>query len=153
MNRLSSGLSRRGILAWAAVGAAGFGAVAVSALNRTWFTSDGRGSGSWWDRQVRSLDRAGLNEWSRHVGSVFELRTETGLSSFKLTAVVPIPEHGARPPELARDRGFYAVFEGDGEVPQGNKIYPVRHASGTLDIFFAETNPALPVAKLEATFN
>jgi hypothetical protein len=151
MKSISSGISRRAMIAWTAVGAGGLGAVAVSALNRTWFTSDGRGTGSWWNGQSRSLDRAGFNEWSRHVGSEFELHTETGASSLKLVAVTPFPEHGARPADLGRDRAFVAVFEGDGRVPQGNRTYAARHASGNLDIFFGAADPA--TAKLEAVFN
>jgi hypothetical protein len=134
------------------VGVGGLGAVAASALNRDWFAKDGRGQGSWWNRQNGSLDRAGLNEWSRHVGSVFELQTESGAAGFKLLAITPLVDRGQRPAELGRDRAFLATFEGNAQTA-GNRTYTARHAAGTLDIFFGPISQSGQSATLSAVFN
>lgn len=152
MKKNDSRVSRRTLLGWSMVGMGSLGAVAASALNRNWFTRDARGAASWWDRQNGSLDRAGMNEWSRHIGSVFELQTEMGASGFKLLAVVPLDERGQRPEELARDRAFIARFEGT-ERAVGDRTYTARHATGTLDIFFGAPLQSGERTTLSAVFN
>jgi hypothetical protein len=152
MKRLGSDVSRRTLLGWTVAGVGTLGAVAASALNRSWFTNDGRGNASWWDGKGASLDRAGLNEWNRQVGSVFELHTESGPANLKLLSVTPLPDRGARPPELARHRAFIATFEGQ-TAAAGNRTYTARHATGTLDIFFSAAQQTASAARLNAVFN
>jgi hypothetical protein len=153
MKRIGSNLSRRAILSWTALGVGGLGAAAVSALNRSWFTQDARGASSWWTRGDGSLKRAGFNEWRSHVGSIFELDTGAGLSTLKLVSVTPLPARGQRPQELARDRAFMAVFEGEGADSIGNRTYRARHASGTLDIFMGAAEDLGQTGRLQAVFN
>ena len=152
MTTKGSRLSRRSVIAWTAAGIGGLGAMAASALNRTWFADDGRGARSWWDGAARGLEHAGYNEWHGHVGSMFELATEGGLSSFKLVSVTPLPDRGSRPETLGRDRAFLASFEGPPHGA-GNRTYTARHASGSLDIFFGPAESAGSVSRLGAVFN
>lgn len=153
MNKQDKKLSRRSVIAGAAVGAAGLGAATVSALNKSWFTDDARGEGSWWGRDHVALAQAGYEEWSRHVGSDFTLRTEAGAAGFKLAKVEPIASPGHRP-QGTRSRGFMAVFEAPGGAKMaGDRIYPVEHPTGALDIYFSAASPNLPVARLKAIFN
>jgi hypothetical protein len=152
MKTSGSRLSRRKLLGWTALGVGGLGAVAASALNRNWFAKDARGKGSWWDRSDQPLERAGYNEWNRHVGSAFELHTETGQSSFKLVSVTPLAQRGERPHDLARDRGFTVTFEGDAGTT-GNRTYTARHATGSLEIFMGAANPSASTSTLTAVFN
>lgn len=152
MKTSGSRLSRRTLLGWTAVGVGGLGAMTASALNRNWFAKDGRGHRSWWNGAEQALDRAGYNEWNRHVGSTFELHTEAGPSSFKLVAVTPLAERGERPPELGRHSGFLATFEGAGATA-GNRTYTARHASGSLDIFFGAAVQTASSATITAVFN
>ena len=152
MKKNDSRVSRRTLLGWSMVGMGSLGAVAASALDRNWFTRDARGERSWWDRQAGRLDGAGLNEWSRHIGSVFELQTETGVSGFMLLAVMPLDDRGQRPEELARDRAFIASFEGIGAA-NGDRTYTARHATGTLDIFFGAPLQSGGRTTLSAVFN
>ena len=147
-----SPFSRRKVIAAIGVGVAALGAVAVPALNRTWFRRDGRGEGSWWDRQFVSLETAGLHEWSRHVGSEFLAETESGSARFKLVGVKPLLSGGARPEQVSRDRAFVAVFDiGSASGPGGDRIYAVNHkVSGDMAIFFS---PPGGKGNIEAVFN
>jgi hypothetical protein len=154
MTSQGSAVSRRNILALAALGVGGLGAMAASALNRNWFTRDGRGGSSWWDGRPRPLAQAGLDEWSRQVGSPFELATESGASMFKLVAVTPLPSQGERPEQVTRDRAFLAVFEGTGaSSAPGNRTYAARHATGAFDIFVGAADHSGPRPTLGAVFN
>ena len=144
--------SRRKFIAGIAVGVAALGAVAAPALNRTWFRRDARGAGSWWGRQSVALEKAGLNEWSRHVGSDFVAKAEGGTATLKLVSVKPLKSAGERPQGVARDHAFVAVFDaGSGAPPPGDRIYAVNHAvSGDMSIYLS---PAAPSGNIEAVFN
>jgi hypothetical protein len=147
-------LSRRKLLAGLTVSAVGLGAVAASALNRTWFSRDGRGDKSWWNRQSVSLDHAGLDEWTRHIGSEFTVRGENGATALKLVEVRPMASAGARPRDVARDRAFAAIFDGGaGTVPAGDRIYDVGHSQGDMKVYFAAADPAAKSVRLQAVFN
>ena len=148
----SPSTSRRKVIAGIAVGAAGLTAVAAPALNKTWFAKDGRGKGSWWGRDSVSLETAGLDELTQHVGSEFAASAEGGTATLKLVAVKPLKSLGERPDSVARDRAFVAVFDaGAAAPPPGDRIYAVNHkASGDLSIYFGGATPA---GNLEAVFN
>ena len=149
----SPSTSRRKVIAGIAVGAAGLTAVAAPALNKTWFAKDGRGKGSsWWGRDSVSLETAGLDEWTRHVGSEFATRAEGGTATLRLVAVKPLKSLGERPDDVARDRAFVAVFDaGAAAPPAGDRIYAVNHKeSGDMSIYFGGATPA---GNLEAVFN
>jgi hypothetical protein len=148
-------VSRRKLLSGLAVSAVGLGAVAASALNRTWFSRDARGSGSWWDRQFTALDHAGMNEWRRQIGSEFRVGAETGATSLKLVEVRPLASSGARPAGVSRDRAFLAVFDGGaaGQRPAGDRLYDVAHSRGDMRIYFSAADPAATTARLAAVFN
>jgi hypothetical protein len=146
-------LSRRKLLAGLTVSAVGLGAVAAQALNRTWFSRDARGSRSWWSRQYASLDNGGMNEWSRHVGSEFQVRTGSGAEAMKLVSVQPLTSKGARPAGVSRDRAFAAVFEGGSGQAPGDRIYDVNHKEGAMKIYFSLADPTSSTIRLQAVFN
>ena len=147
----SSPFSRRNVIAAIGVGVAALGAATLPALNRTWFRRDGRGMGSWWDRQSVALERAGLSEWSRHIGSEFRTRGESGTAALKLIAVKPLNSAGHRPDNVARDRAFVAVFDAGRATPKGDRLYAVNHqVSGDMSIFLS---PAAGNGHIEAVFN
>jgi hypothetical protein len=143
-------MSRRNLLAGLAVGVAALGAVAAPALNRTWFARDGRGLSSWWGRQRRSLARAGMNEWSRQVGSDFVVQGESGAAALKLVEVKPMLSAGVRPPEVTRDRAFAATFDAGSAAPAGDRIYAVRHdVYGDMQVYFSPASGS----RMTAVFN
>jgi hypothetical protein len=146
----SSLLSRRNLLAGLGFGVAAAGALATPALQLSW-TRKPEAKGDWWDRQVTSLSRAGMDEWSRHLGAEFAL---AGGAVAKLAEVRPLASSGPRPAGL-RDRAFALVFEAaDGTLPAGDRILDVSHAeAGALKIYFSACSDTCGGRRLQAIFN
>ena len=132
----SSRLSRRSMLAGFGLVFAAAGAIAAPALQLSWTRRPGT-RGSWWDGAA-PLHRAGIGQWNREVGSEFAVEAEGGTVSVRLAEVQPLNSAGRKPGELGRDRAFAAVFEADGPLPAGNRIYKVNHPEhGQMDVFFS----------------
>jgi hypothetical protein len=135
MNREnSSRLSRRTLLAGLGIGAAAAGAYASPALQLDWTRKPGP-KASWWDRQFTSLSRAGIDEWSRQIGTEFALG---GGAVVRLAEVGALGPAGQRPAGV-RDRAFVLAFEPvAGALPAGDRILDVVHAeAGTMKIYFS----------------
>ena len=151
MNReKSSRLSRRKLLAGLGFGVAAVGAIAAPALQLSWTRKPGA-KGSWWDRQFTSLAQAGMDEWSRQIGSQFAL---AGGGVAKLAEVRPLQSSGRRPDGL-RDRAFAIVLESSGQsLPAGDRIYDVSHAdAGAMKIYFSACGDTCGGRRLQAVFN
>lgn len=146
----SSRLSRRAMLAGLGFGVAAAGAFATPALQLSW-TRKPAAKGNWWDRQSISLDRAGIDEWSRQIGSEFAL---AGGIVAKLAEVTPLRSPGQRPHGL-RDGAFAIVLESAGaELPAGDRILDVSHAdAGALKIYFSACTDKCGGRRLQAIFN
>jgi hypothetical protein len=142
-------MSRRKLLAGVGFGVAAVGALATPALQLSWTRKPGA-KASWWDRQFGSLDRAGLDEWSRQVGASFTLAG----GAARLAEVIPMASSGRRPSGL-RDRAFKLVFESAGAaLPGGDQMLDVVHAGGaSLKIFFSASPDTLRGNRLQAIFN
>ena len=145
----SSLLSRRKLLAGLGFGVAAVGAIAAPALQLSWTRKPGAG-GSWWDRQFTSLANAGVDEWSRQVGSEFALAGGTA----RLAEVTPLRSPGPRPPGV-REGAFVAVFESTGsDLPPGDRILDVSHAAaGKLQVYFSACGDKCGGRRLQAIFN
>jgi hypothetical protein len=146
----SSRLSRRALLAGLGFGVAAAGAFATPALQLSW-TRKPAAKGSWWDRQFTSPERAGVEEWSRRVGSEFALG---GAVVAKLAEVQPLRSPGRRPDGL-RDSAFALVFESSGgELPAGDRILDVSHAEGgAMKVYFSACGDSCGRRRLQAIFN
>ena len=151
--RASELLSRRKLLAGLALGAGALGAVAAPTLNRTWFKRDDRDGASRGNARLASLDRAHFEEWSRHVGTEFQVHGEAGVARVRLISVEPLPSKGLRPAGVARKQAFLAKFAGSSALPAGNRIYSVLHGTGAMKIFLTAIDPGSATARLEAVFN
>jgi hypothetical protein len=151
MNReTSSRLSRRKLLAGLGFGVAAVGALAAPALQLSWTRKPGA-KGSWWDRQLVSLSRAGVDEWTRQIGSEFAL---AGGVVAKLAEVTPMRSPGRRPEGL-RDTAFAVVLESTGAgLPAGDRMLDVTHAeAGAMKIYFSACNDRCGGHRLQAIFN
>jgi hypothetical protein len=150
MNReTSSRLSRRKLLAGLGFGVAAVGALATPALQLSWTRKPGA-KGSWWDRQFTSLSSAGMDEWSRQVGSEFSFAG----AAARLTQVNALAPAGRRPSGL-RDRAFELVFESAGAtLPVGDRIHDVTHSvGGNMKIYFSVCGSTCGGRRLQAVFN
>ncbi|HYD36284.1 MAG TPA: hypothetical protein VEA60_01645 [Allosphingosinicella sp.] len=145
----SSRLTRRKLLAGLGFGVAAVGAIAAPALQLSWTRKPGA-SGSWWDRQFTSLASAGVDEWSRQVGSEFALAGGVA----RLAEVTPLRSPGRRPAGL-RDGAFVAVFESTGAaLPPGDRMLDVSHAAaGEMKIYFSACGDQCGGHRLQAIFN
>ena len=145
----SSRLSRRNLLAGLGLGVAAVGALAAPALQLSWTRKPGA-RGSWWDRQFTSLARAGMDEWSRQIGSEFSLAGGVA----RLAEVRPLASAGRRPDGL-RDRAFALVFESAGRpLPAGDAMLDVGHAvGGDMKIYFSACGDSCGGRRLQAIFN
>ena len=151
MNRENaSRLSRRKLLAGLGIGVAAVGALAAPALQLSWTRKPGA-KGSWWDRQFVSLSRAGVDEWSRQIGSEFTL---AGGVVAKLSEVSPMRSPGRRPEGL-RDTAFAVVLESTGAgLPPGDRMLDVTHAvAGAMKIYFSACSDKCGGHRLQAIFN
>ena len=132
----SSRFSRRGLLAGAGLVFAAAGALAAPALQLSWTRRPGT-RGSLWDGAA-PLHRAGMDQWAREIGSEFKVEAEGGTVSTRLAEVQPLLSTGRKPGELGRDRAFAAVFEAEGPLPAGDRIYKVDHPEhGRMDVYFS----------------
>ncbi len=145
----SSRLTRRKLLAGLGFGVAAVGAIAAPALQLNWTRKPGA-KASWWDRQFTSLAHAGVDEWSRQVGSEFELAGGTA----RLAEVTPLRSPGRRPAGL-RESAFVAVFESTGAtLPPGDRMLDVSHASaGDMKVYFSACGDQCGGRRLQAIFN
>lgn len=145
----SSRFTRRRLLAGLGFGVAAVGAIAAPALQLSWTRKPGA-KDSWWDRQFTSLANAGVDEWSRQVGSEFALAGGVA----KLAEVTPLRSPGRRPAGL-RDGAFMAVFESGGAaLPPGDRILDVSHqAAGKMKIYFSSCGDKCGGHRLQAIFN
>jgi hypothetical protein len=145
----ASHLTRRKLLAGLGFGVAAVGAIAAPALQLSWTRKPGA-SGSWWDRQFTSLANAGVDEWTRQVGSEFALAGGVA----KLAEVTALRSPGRRPAGL-RDSAFVAVFESAGPaLPPGDRILDVSHpAGGEMQVYFSACADACGGRLLQAVFN
>ncbi len=146
----SSRLSRRNLLAGLGFGVAAVGALAAPALQLNWTRKPGA-KGSWWDRQFASLAQAGLDEWSRQIGSEFAL---AGGIVARLAEVKPLRSPGRRPAGL-RDGAFAIVLESAGSpLPAGDRILDVGHSeAGAMKIYFSACGDQCASRRLQAIFN
>jgi hypothetical protein len=145
----SSRLSRRKLLAGLGFGVAAVGALAAPALQLNWTRKPGA-KGSWWDRQFTSLSHAGMDEWSRQVGSEFSFAGAVG----RLTQVNALSPPGRRPAGL-RDQAFELIFESaSATLPVGDRIHDVTHAvAGDMKIYFSVCGNTCGGRRLQAVFN
>lgn len=141
-------MSRRNLLAGLGFGVAAVGALAAPALQLDWTRKPGA-KGSWWDRQFTSLSHAGMDEWSRQIGSEFALMGAVA----RLTQVNALSTPGRRPPGV-RDGAFELVFESAGaNLPVGDRIHDVTHAvGGDMKIYFSVCGTACGGRRLQAVF-
>jgi hypothetical protein len=132
-------VSRRALLGGLAVAVSASGAVARPA------SAGARLGPGQRRRSLRSLATAGYEEWSSQVGTDFQVRGETGITTLKLVAVRPLESAGRRGRRDLRSRAFAAVFEAPaGSLPAGNRRYPLSHPEhGRLDIFFGPAGERL----------
>jgi hypothetical protein len=146
----SSRLTRRKLLAGLGFGVAAVGAIAAPALQLSWTRKPGA-SGSWWDRQFTSLATAGVDEWSRQIGSEFAL---AGGVVAKLAEVTPMRSPGRRPAGL-RDGAFAIVLESTGAgLPPGDAMLDVSHAAaGKMKVYFSACGDQCGGHRLQAIFN
>lgn len=152
MSRENSSLfSRRNILAGLGLGAASVGALAAPALKLDWTRKPG--TKSWWDRPSVSLATAGMDEWTRHVGTEFSFAGQGGAVAARLAAVEPLNSKGKRPRGL-RDRAFALVFESTGAaLPAGDRIFDVSHSTGSSKMFLSACGDKCTGRRLQAIFN
>jgi hypothetical protein len=154
MKSTTKAVSRRQMLAAAAVGAVAVGAAAAPMLSLSWLRRDDRRFNSWWSRQSLALERSGIEEWTRQVGTGFLLVAEAGPLPAKLVSVKAFPSSGRRPRDVTRNRAFAAVFDVDGTLPAGNRIYSLRHPQfGAMDVFFSAPGGIGTATRIEAVFN
>jgi hypothetical protein len=146
----TSRLTRRRLLAGLGFGVAAVGAIAAPALQLSWTRKPGAG-GSWWDRQFTSLANAGVDEWTRQIGTEFAL---AGGVVARLAEVVPMRSPGRRPAGL-RDGAFAVVFESAGAgLPPGDTILDVSHsAAGKMKVYFSACSSQCGGHRLQAIFN
>ncbi|HYW14825.1 MAG TPA: hypothetical protein VE891_01545 [Allosphingosinicella sp.] len=146
----SSRLSRRALLAGLGFGVAAAGAFATPALHLDWTRKPGA-KGSWWDRRSASLAKAGIDEWSRQIGSEFAL---AGGAIAKLAEVQSLHSPGRRPDGL-RDGAFALIFESTGAgLPAGDRTLEVSHAQGgAMKIYFSACGDKCGSRRLQAIFN
>lgn len=146
----SSRLTRRRLLAGLGFGVAAVGAIAAPALQLSWTRKPGASGGNWWDRQFTSLAHAGVDEWSRQVGSEFALAGGVA----RLAEVTPLRSPGRRPAGL-RDGAFVAVFESTGaSLPPGDTMLDVSHAAaGKMKVYFSACGDKCGGHRLQAIFN
>jgi hypothetical protein len=144
--------TRRNLLAALGLGGVAAAVVAAPPMPLSWTRRPA--GGSWWQRSAYSLERGGFHEWNQEVGSSFELRGDSGASTLKLVAVVPLNSKGRRPSSLGRDRAFAAVFEpAAGTAPAADGTYKVEHAKhGELAVFMTAGRGG-GSGRLEAVFN
>jgi len=138
------------LLAGLGFGVAAVGALAAPALQLSWTRKPGA-KGSRWDRQFTSLANAGVDEWTRQIGSEFAL---AGGAVARLAEVTPLRSPGARPPGL-RDTAFIAFFESAGApLPAGDRMIDVSHAAaGKMKVYFSACGAKCGGQRLQAVFN
>ena len=136
MERAAPSFSRRNIL----VGLAGIAVAGVVATSRL-FPAGERSArrllaSNGFTRRFLSLADAEAGEWAMQVGSVFAL---DGGQRLKLAGIRPLMSAGTRPPEVARERAFLAVFDvlGGAAIP-ADLIHTAHHRQyGRLPLFLS----------------
>jgi hypothetical protein len=119
------------------------GGAATPAFGRSGGSRIGHGLGG----ELVGLDRAGLAEWSRQVGSEFVVAAEGGTAALTLIAVEPRPSEGVRPGRIGRDHAFAAIFDASSAAMRGDRIYAVNHpVSGTMSVYFSPADSGRIVA-------
>jgi hypothetical protein len=138
------------LLAGLGVGVASVGALATPALQLSWTRKPGA-EDSWWDRQHVSLSSAGLDEWTRRIGSEFAV---AGGVVAKLTEVTALRSPGRRPEGL-RDGAFAIVLESaSGSLPAGDRVLDVGDSEGeAMKIYFSACADKCGGRRLQAIFN
>jgi hypothetical protein len=146
----SSLLSRRNLLAGLGFGVAAAGALATPALQLSW-TRKPEAKGDWWDRQVTSLSRAGMDEWSRHLGAEFAL---AGGAVAKLAEVRPLASSRTAPGRTSGP-GLRARLRSRRRHASGRRPYPGRQPcrAGALKIYFSACSDTCGGRRLQAIFN
>lgn len=149
----SSRLSRRALLAGLGIGVAATAGYATPALRLSWTRKpEAKPKDSWWDRQFTSLEKAGADEWSRHIGARFAL---AGGVVATLVDVQPLRSPGRRPSGL-RDGAFAIVLEtaGGTPLPALDRILDVVHPeAGAMKIYFSTCGGRCGAGRLQAIFN
>lgn len=136
-------MSRRNAVAALAVGGVASGAIAATQLGFTGGAFAAASPLSFWDRPTVDLATAGSSDWLAKVGSTFTLTSERGNLNVKLAKVTAFPAVGSRPRGL-RDRAFALAFESiGGALPDGDRIYTLTHAGGTLKTYFSDVDKLL----------
>lgn len=143
--------TRRNLLAALGLGGAAAAVMAAPPLPLSWTRRPS--GGSWWQRNAYSLERGGIHEWTQEVGSAFQVRGDSGATTLKLVAVVPLNSKGRRPSSVGRDRAFAAVFEpAGGAAPATDGTFQVEHAKhGEMAVFMTAGQGGS--GRLEAVFN
>lgn len=149
MNKADRKLSRRKILAAGAVAVAA-GVLIAKPLK---ILAPKRSSSLARPRALPpSLATGSYETWLAQVGSVFTLGPATRMT---LTGVQPLLNGGQRPPGLARDSAFLAVFDPlGGATMAGDLIYVAVHPQyGAVTIFLQESPDRSTPARMLAVFN
>jgi hypothetical protein len=143
----SSRLSRRAVLAGLGLGATAVGAFATPAFG---WAPKPAAAGSGRDRRLTPLSTAGMEQWSRQIGTDFAI---AGGTVVRLARVEPLGSAGRRPAGV-RDQAFAAVFEPvAGTLPTGDQILDVSHAQGgAMKIYFSACTGRCAGARLQAIF-
>lgn len=156
MQRNSAFLSRRMLLAGLGVGAVGAAAAAAPVLSLRFAGNTPGRSASWWDRTFRSLQAAGLAEWSGVVGETFTLDSLNGSHMLRIAAVTAFPRSGSRPVALGRSQAFSVVFESIAgpPLPATDRLYQLVHRSyPPLPIYIGAPARLGQKSRLIAVFN
>lgn len=105
-----------------------------------------------WIWRATSLARASYEEWEALVGSVFSVG---GGSQLRLAGIRALESGGARPPGLARDRAFVAMFDTlAGGTLAGDLIYTAALGQyAPLPIFLSASNHPGTPGRMLAVFN
>lgn len=151
MDKAEPRFSRRALLL------AGGGAAAVAALAAPFRKTIARRSRSLvgaqtWLRPQVSLAHASYEDWQALAGSVFVLG---GGSLLTLAGVQALQSGGARPPGLARDKAFLAVFDPlAGATLPGDLIYTAGTGEyAPLQIFLSASSDRATPGRMLAVFN
>jgi hypothetical protein len=96
------------------------------------------------------LASAGIEEWSRQIGTEFML---AGGAVARLAEVRPL-RSGGRPPAGVRSRAFEAIFEpAGGKLPAGDRTLEVAHGqAGPMNIYFSACTDGSGTRRLRAIF-
>ena len=101
--------------------------------------------------QGRALASGEIGQWAAQVGTEFT----SGAFRLRLAGVRPLPSAGARPPSVARQRAFLAVFDvtAGGPMP-GDLTYRMSaRRDGPLDIFISSAATSEFPNRMAAVFN